>query len=639
MEYMISRNFPPLTPHHTQAFTVLMLSRFFGDYLKVQDTEAAASSKGKGGVFGTMFTKQKLDLRAFIAQMATGEGKSIVISMLAIFMVQLHGMRVHILENNEGLLARDFATNKPFFESFGIQCGIDLLDEGNQVVYCLKSHINQLFMRNMLEGKLDEVLGQTVIIVDEVDDLVVNENPNANYVKEDAERTPDLRKCFAALRKNEITMPRGVRTTKIWEEAQRAVKDAKGRVEGKHYRVVEEDGKRVAVILVDGVIPKVRRTEPWLSYLNYTLSGTEPVAESPFATVCTPYVFNKYRGIFGLSGSVGGQAELTYLASTYGAIKFEVPRFLDTCTGDARKVVINHGVELVDGESSLIGRVVQLCQQWVRKVPVLVVTSGPDELLKVLNACKEAPGIIADEVQRFSQFDANGRSLKDQWETLIADATKRLGGSADNRCRVTVTDRFGGRGHDYQVMDKDANANGGMLVIATTVPDEREWIQWRGRTARQDRPGQFVVVLDRRAPPFTEHSGLAADLSGLRTGDERLARLLEVQDETIGATLKKYALDQELGEVVNELTEGFFKQYPRSYDAPWPSEEHKVHDQKLRALFEQLAESKGASVKDFQKIAKDKLGIEFSDDQTGFQISDLWAKRRQGEMANQVGAA
>jgi hypothetical protein len=63
--------------------------------------------------------------------------------MLAIFMVQLHGMRVHILENNEGLLARDFATNKPFFEAFGIQCGIDLLDEGNQVVYCLKSHINR----------------------------------------------------------------------------------------------------------------------------------------------------------------------------------------------------------------------------------------------------------------------------------------------------------------------------------------------------------------------------------------------------------------------------------------------------------------------------------------------------------------
>ena len=68
----------------------------------------------------------------------------------------------------------------------------------------------------------------------------------------------------------------------------------------------------------------------------------------------------------------------------------------------------------------------------------------------------QASGIMADEVQRFSLFDAHGRSLKDEWETLIADATKRLGGTADNRCRVTVTDRFGGRGHDYQVMAKDA---------------------------------------------------------------------------------------------------------------------------------------------------------------------------------------
>ena len=49
------------------------------------------------------------------------------------------------------------------------------------------------------------MLGRTVIIVDEVDDLVVNENPNSNYVKEDAERTPDLRKCFAALKADEYT--------------------------------------------------------------------------------------------------------------------------------------------------------------------------------------------------------------------------------------------------------------------------------------------------------------------------------------------------------------------------------------------------------------------------------------------------
>ena len=46
------------------------------------------------------------------------------------------------------------------------------------------------------------------------------------------------------------------------------------------------------------------------------------------------------------TGSVGGNAELQYLMSTYHAIKYDVPRFLDTCTGDARKTVKNLGVEM-----------------------------------------------------------------------------------------------------------------------------------------------------------------------------------------------------------------------------------------------------------------------------------------------------
>ena len=43
-------------------------------------------------------------------------------------------------------------------------------------------------------------------------------------------------------------------------------------------------------------------------------------------------------------------------------------------------------------------------------------------------------------------------------------------------------------------------------------------------------------------------------------------------------------------------------------------------------------------VKDFQRGAKEQLGIQFTHDQTGFQISDLWSRRKQGEMAGQVGA-
>lgn len=64
------------------------------------------------------------------------------------------------------------------------------------------------------------------------------------------------------------------------------------------------------------------------------------------------------------------------------------------------------------------------------------------------------------------------------------------------------------------MVDREANANGGMLVIATSIPDKREWIQWKGRTARQDRPGQFQVVLNLKSKPFTDpkHKKLPAML-------------------------------------------------------------------------------------------------------------------------------
>ena len=118
----------------------------------------------------------------------------------------------------------------------------------------------------------------------------------------------------------------------------------------------ELDISRGDMLVHPGNVPKVALTSPWLIYLNYELCGVEPFSETRHASVCTPYVFNKYKGIFGLTGSVGGKAELSYLTKTYHAVKFDVPRFLDTCVGNARKEVTNHGVELVEGRECGVER-------------------------------------------------------------------------------------------------------------------------------------------------------------------------------------------------------------------------------------------------------------------------------------------
>jgi superfamily II DNA/RNA helicase len=151
-------------------------------------------------------------------------------------------------------------------------------------------------------------------------------------------------------------------------------------------------------------------------------------------------------------------------------------------------------------------------------------------------------------------------------------------------------------------VDKEANANGGMLVIATSIPDEREWIQWKGRTARQDRPGQFYVILDETAKPFSEPSrkklkdelrklSSAKGKGGESPDDQKIELMLEVADEGIDAKLKAFEMEQAQGEKLNELTEKYYAAHPRLFSDPWPFPEFKKTDAVLRrflADWEQL---------------------------------------------------
>jgi len=534
-------------------------------------------------------------------------------------MVNLHGLHVHVLENNEGLLERDFRQNAPFYERFGIKSNLGadgLADPDAKIVYCLKKQINKHFLRKMVEGKLDEELKNIVLIVDEVDDLVVNERPNNHYVKTDVEQTPDLQKCYEKLKDGwsievEQDPPEGV-DHMFWIRACSIVRYCEDHVkEGIHYRLIKnEDGEEEVIMLDDnGQVPKVPLAAPWLQYMSYKLIRKDPLAQSRYACVCTPYIFNKYAGIFGLTGSVGGKEELKYLTKTYSAVKFDVPRFLDTCDGDARKEVTNHGIELVDSHKALVKRVVALSAEYYQRVPVLVIASSLDELTTLHQAIRDSGKLPAERVQRLSEFDADGRSLKAEWQQIIDDASKRVGLAGESSCRVTVTDRFGGRGHDFQVVDKEANANGGMLVIATSIPDEREWIQWRGRTARQDRPGQFHVVLDKTSRVFSTYAKLVEKVKKSRTEHAKIEALLEVADERIGDRLREFSGEQATGEKLNELTEIYYKTHPRGFEDAWPYPEHKQHDRILRQILLEHTDSKPDEVK---RIASDALGIKLS---------------------------
>ena len=166
-----------------------------------------------------------------------------------------------------------------------------------------------------------------------------------------------------------------------------------------------------------------------------------------------------------------------------------------------------------------------------------MIARDPNELDQIYKALEKRLVVAADEngenkggklrpkdLQQLRQLDANGDSLEATWANVIEGATLRNGTNDDTYCVVTVTEYFGGRGHDFNVMDETTDQNGGMLVITTSVPDKREWIQWTGRTARQDKPGQYQVVLHKKDECFKTYLGKFKEFEAL-SDDEKISRL------------------------------------------------------------------------------------------------------------------
>ena len=276
----------PLTPHHTQVIALLLFSQFF------EQRAELASEHG---------------MRGCILQMKTGEGKSIVIAMMAIYTVKMYGKKVHVLENNEGLLERDFANYEGFYRSFGLTCAKSI-DATSDICYCLKRQNNAFFNEHILAGDLD--LSSTVLIVDEVDDLVVNEKPTLLYKARDQSLTPFYKMAYAALIKGKSRPPKV--DSQIWNDCKRIKAEADSKVRGVHY---EKDVQGWAMLEVgaDGIprMPKVPLTDDWLVYRNYADFDLDPAKDTFRNCLCTPYMYTKYCCIFGLTGSVGGEVRTT----------------------------------------------------------------------------------------------------------------------------------------------------------------------------------------------------------------------------------------------------------------------------------------------------------------------------------------
>merc|ERR1711998_408834 len=212
--------------------------------------------------------------------------------------------------------------------------------------------------------------------------------------------------------------------------------------------------------------------------------------------------------------------------------------------------------------------------------------SSLGDLKKTYDAClqrvEEQDGGAMEEraVQILAQLDprkTTDRSMKGEWNEIVENATKRL---SNGRYPITVTDAFGGRGHDFRYTDEDIDNKGGLMLIVTSIPHEREWTQWKGRTARQDHKGQYAAVLSREDPPFA--TGAVRPPNGILQNESLVARLLESTDKDNLRKLNAQRNDLDHDRRVAHLCHAYYAKYPREVREPWPCPKWQEQDRQLR---------------------------------------------------------
>ncbi|KAM9836611.1 uncharacterized protein ACBR49_019055 [Aulostomus maculatus] len=218
-------------------------------------------------------------------------------------------------------------------------------------------------------------------------------------------------------------------------------------------------------------------------------------------TAITNYMSNmgllqKYGNqIYGVSGTLGQQAETETLQKIYGGIKTcQIPTF------KRRKLFEVEGM-ILDDEG-----------EWIKTICDVVVEQTTATLYRGARAVL----IICETINRANNLDCALRDLKPMLyisnnmdNTAIFDKELSVGA-------VVIATNLAGRGTDLKVSDT-VNAAGGLFVIQTFLPkNARVEAQAFGRTARQGSPGSAqLIVCSSHLPEWIQSRVLLHSLRSL----------------------------------------------------------------------------------------------------------------------------
>jgi preprotein translocase subunit SecA len=468
-------------------------------------------------------------LRGMIAEMDTGEGKTLTITLAAIT-AAFCGEPVHVVTVNDYLARRDADSLRALYAFFGLTVGCVVegqkRDErreayGCDITYCTNKELAFDYLRDILalgrqrgflrlkigaltgsgRGGPNVVLrGLHYAIVDEADSVLVDEARTPLILSQDASAEEKARlyrqaletaasltagrdyRIFGDDRSIELTAPARSELRKLATTFGGAWRSQVHREElviqaltalhlmRRDEQYIVRDGK---VQIVDEYTGRVMADRFWTDGLHQMIELKEGCKMSgtriTLARMTYQRFFRRYRKLAGLSGTAREIG--TELWSVYRLAIAQIPPNRPS----RRKVVPAAVVGDLDSKWQLaISRVREFSE---RGVPVLIGTRSV--------ATSE---LFSKHLTEAGLGHVVLNAAQDKTEAEIVAAAGQPG-------RITVATNMAGRGTDIR-LSEDAVANGGLHVIMLEAHDARRVDrQLAGRCSRQGQPGLFAPIL------------------------------------------------------------------------------------------------------------------------------------------------
>ena len=517
----------PMPPRNTQLIT-LICCILFG--------KSAVSDLSQG-------------MKVAVAQVGSGDDRNLVVAMAAAYYCKRMQKSVHILMSNTTVLDKDYEEFKYFFKEMNITCSRRMSDssiEEAAVTYCLRSDIEEVYRADVYSGR--HPLDNCVLVVTDMDDLMIHTSQKySTSFKGATHWGMHFGDYVKSIKKGE-SAPEGCLgyNQRVWKIAESAVEEAEKKINGVDYTI--KDG---IVSLIDTSMKVEEEYNSWLECIKSdVIPDYNPILMTDIYCHSLPHTVRQYDVIIGFSGATLGNVETEFLSETYGAWTFSAPLFQYAYNGTAQPVVkLISDIRVLSNKKSQEFSVISKALQLMKQGPILIITENDEKYS--IELCERLK-------VHFSTLNIDTNLV-----TVVADGGPLMGpmmyttsrGEEATEIKIHVTNRFGERALDYgesyenDNANNDDNDNKGMSVIMMVFPKSvREWIEWKERTIRSHRNGQYIIILNaenddvnlseellisRRLkhgqPASSEHS----QLQGRRHGQGH-GQVEEKKDEDIG---------------------------------------------------------------------------------------------------------